>query len=178
MTIPTSGSFTSETIRAEWGGSYPMTSATVAGWASLSAPWTSENLRGKSAYDPNPDAVNWADVYGYDIMSAYGSTSATITGITGSITLTVTLTNAPSAGRTFSINVGGTNVVTNATSGTSWSFSVSNGQAVSFSFTCTATTKIGRSILGTATVVNTTTGATLDTFEYNVSADPDSGTAA
>jgi hypothetical protein len=49
MTIPTSGSFSSETIRSEWGGSYPMTSSTVSSWAGLGTPWTSEQLRGKSA---------------------------------------------------------------------------------------------------------------------------------
>jgi len=50
MTIPTSGSFTSETVRAEWGGSYPLTSETVRAWAGLGYPFTSDQLRGKSAF--------------------------------------------------------------------------------------------------------------------------------
>lgn len=49
MTIPTSGQFTSEQVRAEWGFSLPMTSTQVSSAAGLNTPWSSDQLRGKSA---------------------------------------------------------------------------------------------------------------------------------
>lgn len=49
MTIPTTGSFTSETIRSEWNLPLPFTSEQVRAAASLSEPWTSDQLRGKTA---------------------------------------------------------------------------------------------------------------------------------
>lgn len=49
MTIPTSGQFTSEQVRAEWGFTAPFTSSQVSSAAGLNTPWTSEQLRGTSA---------------------------------------------------------------------------------------------------------------------------------
>lgn len=49
MTIPTTGTFTSTDVKNEWGYGLPFTSAQVASSAGLSTPWTSDNLRGKSA---------------------------------------------------------------------------------------------------------------------------------
>lgn len=49
MTIPTTGTFTSTDIKNEWGYGLPFTSAQVASSAGLNPPWTSDNLRGKSA---------------------------------------------------------------------------------------------------------------------------------
>lgn len=47
--IPTTGNITSEIVRSEWGFTLPFTSAQVASAAGLATPWTSEQLRGKSA---------------------------------------------------------------------------------------------------------------------------------
>lgn len=49
MTIPTSGQFTSEQVRAEWGFTAPFTSSQVSSAAGLNTPWTSDQLRGRSA---------------------------------------------------------------------------------------------------------------------------------
>lgn len=49
MTIPTSGTFTSEQVRAEWGFAAPFTSSQVSSAARLNTPWSSDQLRGKSA---------------------------------------------------------------------------------------------------------------------------------
>ncbi|WOB78468.1 hypothetical protein [Brevundimonas nasdae] len=48
MTIPTSGTYTSEQVRAEWGFATPFTSSQVSSAAGLNTPWNSEQLRGKS----------------------------------------------------------------------------------------------------------------------------------
>lgn len=50
MTIPTEGTITSEMVRAEWGLTYPLTSAAVAAAANLPFPLSSDQLRGKSAF--------------------------------------------------------------------------------------------------------------------------------
>ena len=53
MTIPTTGSITSETIRSEWNLPLPFTSEQVRTAAGLSVPWTSDQLRGRSAMTLN-----------------------------------------------------------------------------------------------------------------------------
>jgi len=91
MTIPTSGAFTSETVRAEWGGSYPMTSATVAAWAGLSAPWTSEQLRGKSAFGLSISVGGQTQqTVGNKFIVYRRVITATITGIVGTPSYTWT----------------------------------------------------------------------------------------
>ncbi|WP_433949993.1 hypothetical protein [Brevundimonas bullata] len=50
MTIPTSGTFTSDTVRNEWGFGLPFTSTNVSQSAGLGTPWTSEQLRGLSSF--------------------------------------------------------------------------------------------------------------------------------
>lgn len=49
MTIPTTGNITSAMVQTEWSFSLPFTSAQVATAAGLTTPWTSNDLRGKSA---------------------------------------------------------------------------------------------------------------------------------
>lgn len=50
MTIPTSGAFTSDTIKNEWGFGLPFNSDNVRNTAGLGQRFTSDDLRGRSAF--------------------------------------------------------------------------------------------------------------------------------
>lgn len=95
MAIPTTGPFTSEQVRSEFGLSFPMTSAQVASAAGLTTPWHSDDLRGKSGVDNSINPISWDTLYisvsytnGMSSSQNYSSNSPrTITGISGPVVL-------------------------------------------------------------------------------------------
>lgn len=71
MAIPTSGTFSDATVRAEWTSlSLPLTSAQLATAAGLGAAYSSENLRGKSSF-----SVDFADIPSFGTSATNGSSS-------------------------------------------------------------------------------------------------------
>lgn len=102
MTIPASGAFTSEQVRAEWGGSYPMTSAQVAAWAGLSGVWTSDQLRGKSSFSATFTVGNEQDVTAGSPVSGnrrrYRLLTSSVSGGSGNYTYSWTATETNYSG--------------------------------------------------------------------------------
>lgn len=103
--------------------------------------------------DPNPDAVNWADITGDADGSAKLNANQTISGI--DVTITITASNSGGAALSYSKNGGGFTAY-------SGGISMSNGDTLRWGVASAS----GSS--GTITVTNATTGATLDTFTYDL----------
>jgi hypothetical protein len=106
--------------------------------------------------DVTPDAVNWADISGTDFAA---NANQTISGISGSITISLSISGADDF-ETISYRINSGSYV-----GYTVPFSVSNGQTLNFAVAVLPSTTAG----GTVTVRNDSSGsATLDTFTYSV----------
>ena len=115
---------------------------------------------------PAPAWANITDTQESPTNATATTNTDTIDGITGSVSLLITLTQAMSSTRTLAIIVDGATVTTENT-GTTVEFIVAPGATVSFKFTNTDNSDQIWS--GTATVTNLSDGgATLDTFTYSL----------
>lgn len=178
MALPSSGSITIAMIATELGVGLPL-SLTDTNVRALAGKATGNvvlptDFYGKSSYDPNPNAINWADCSDYNFGTAAAATSATITGINTTITLRLTLTTGSAVRRRLLVYVGGANVISTVAVQSTYDFTVTNGQAVQFNFEATqqySPKQLSTIWNGTATVTNLTTGVDLDTFAYNVTAE-------
>uniref|UniRef100_B0T647 Uncharacterized protein n=1 Tax=Caulobacter sp. (strain K31) TaxID=366602 RepID=B0T647_CAUSK len=172
MTIPTTGSFTSETVRAEWGYGLPYNSENLRatlGWGAFN----SDQIRGLSSYDPNADGISWPNAYDSNFGTAGAASSGTVTGINAAISVTVAISSPCTVRKRMYLSCGGT-VIADTTTGSSWTFNVTNGQTISISFGCTqqySPKQLNTLWQGTCTITNNTTGGSMGSFDFNILAE-------
>lgn len=173
MTLPASGTLTSGQVQAEYGLSPPWTSATMASVMGLGAPFSSSALYGKSAYDPYPNAITWPNAYDSNFGTAGAASSGTVTGISAAISVTVAISSPCTVRKRLYLTCGGT-VIADTTSGSSWTFNVSNGQTIGISFGCTqqySPKQLNTLWQGTCTITNNTTGGSMGSFSFDILAE-------
>lgn len=110
--------------------------------------------------DSTPDAINWANISGADVVS---TTDETVSGIVGTIDLYYEINNSGSSPFIYYRIDSGTWQLLNA--GSTNTFIVGNNQTVGWQVVAAFGT-----VISTITVKNASdAGATLDTFSANVS---------
>ena len=111
--------------------------------------------------DSTPDAINWANISGADVVS---TTDETVSGIVGTIDLYYEINNSGSSPFIYYRIDSGTWQLLNA--GSTNTFTVGNNQTVGWQVVAAFT----GTVISTITVKNASdAGATLDTFSANVS---------
>lgn len=167
MTLPASGSISSAQIRAEIGGSGPVTipSAevrTLTGVASgpIVLPNNFWGKSGGGGSDQTPAAVNWANISG---SVAASNANQTISGINVPIVLRATISSAAGGGSPRVLGNSLTGAVCDLDNGEYFEVTVTNGQALHF----TVIVDGARSC--TVTITNQSdAGAVLDTFTVSM----------
>lgn len=167
MTLPASGAISTAQIRAEIGGSGPVTfpsseTNTLCGGTSTTLP---TNYHGKSGggggSDQTPAAVNWANISGSVFAS---NASQTISGINVPIVLRATISGAVGAGSPRVLSNSLNSNTCDLDNGAFFDVTITNGQSIAFS----ALADGARSC--TVTITNQSdAGAVLDTFTVSMS---------
>lgn len=171
MPLPASGIITLADLAAEFGGTAPHSlseyyrngglvpdtaanaNVPTSGAISLS------NFYGAAASNLNPDPVNWTDTSAPRAVLPALTNGQTISGITEPITLTASLTGY--ATLRYSINEPSNLFTIEYTGG----FTVNNGDVVRWGATSQFLITSG-----VVTIVNASTGLTLDTYNYTITA--------
>lgn len=177
MALPGSGTITIAMIATELGVGLPLdlNAANVRALAGVpSGPITMPNhFWGKSSYDPYPDAITWANISDSNIGSAGASISRTVTGLSGTISVTVSISTPCTIRKSLYLTCGGT-VIADAHTGSSWTFDVTNGQTIGMSFGAIqqySPKELNTTFNGTCTITNNTTGGGMGSFDFYIFAE-------